>query len=340
MAKAQRSAILWCFLLVLLSTGLARAENDKPLAPGDVLDQSNWQKAEGLLPPEILEHFKQGEYASRIVDWPAGSQHWGQDFLEGTEINRSGLALDAQGSIIEKASGHQPAYVIGFPFPDVDSRDPQAPIKILWNYFYQYWYNGNSHHLVPISWIGSRGLDREAGQEVYFLYYDGQPRPLIPSSNPQNFLVQFLAVATSPADLYGTAALSWRYRSSQSRDAVWAYVPALRRVRAVSPANRSDGFLGSDLSQDDGPFFDGKPEDFTWKLVGETDTLRYSDPYSLSQDLQFHALSGGGWRLARSDAPYAGYQLPDWKGSPWAPVGMVLTKRPHWIIEGIPKARY
>ncbi|NJR44255.1 hypothetical protein HC761_02160 [bacterium] len=36
-------------------------------------------------------------------------------------------------------------------------------------------------------------------------------------------------------------------------------MPALRRVRAVSPANRSDGFLGSDMSQDDGPFFDGKP---------------------------------------------------------------------------------
>ena len=43
---------------------------------------------------------------------------------------------------------------------------------------------------------------------------------------------------------------------------MWAFVPALRRVRAVSPANRSDGYLGSDISGDDGFFFDGKPEDF------------------------------------------------------------------------------
>ena len=50
------------------------------------------------------------------------------------------------------------------------------------------------------------------------------------------------------------------------------------RVRAVSPANRSDGFLGSDMSQDDGPFFDGKPEDFEWKLVGKRDGLRIVDP--------------------------------------------------------------
>ncbi len=53
-----------------------------------------------------------------------------------------------------------------------------------------------------------------------------------------------------------------------------AFVPALRRVRQVSPANRSDGFLGSDMSQDDGPFFDGKPEDFEWKLVGDRQGLR------------------------------------------------------------------
>ena len=80
--------------------------------------------------------------------------------------------------------------------------------------------------------------------------------------NPNNFLMQFIAAATSPADLYGTTALTWRYRDSDKRDSNWVYVPALRRVRAVSPANRSDGFLGSDMSQDDGPFFDGKPEDF------------------------------------------------------------------------------
>ena len=38
---------------------------------------------------------------------------------------------------------------------------------------------------------------------------------------------------------------------------------------SVSPANRSDGFLGSDMSQDDGPFFDGKPEDFYRRSRGQ-----------------------------------------------------------------------
>ena len=89
-----------------------------------------------------------------------------------------------------------------------------------------------------------------------------------------------MATTISPADLNGTAALTWRYRDSEKRDSSWAYVPALRRVRAVSPANRSDGFLGSDMSQDDGQFFDGKPEDFTWTLKGDSDQLRFVDPLS------------------------------------------------------------
>ena len=38
--------------------------------------------------------------------------------------------------------------------------------------------------------------------------------------------------ATKPADLQGTASLTWRYRDPGKRDSQWAYVPALRRVRA------------------------------------------------------------------------------------------------------------
>jgi hypothetical protein len=36
----------------------------------------------------------------------------------------------------------------------------------------------------------------------------------------------------------------------------------------------------------------------------------------------------------------AGFQQPDWKGVPWAPVTFVLVKRPFWVIEGVPHDRY
>jgi uncharacterized protein DUF1329 len=117
------------------------------------------------------------------------------------------------------------------------------------------------------------------------------------------------------------------------------YVPALRRVRAVSPANRSDGFLGSDMSQDDGPFFDGKPEDFTWKLVGESEVLRFVDPRSFEGAKQVW-LPNGGWRSIWSNDPVVGYQDPNWKGVGWAPLQAALARRPSWIIEGVPRDRY
>ena len=148
------------------------------------------------------------------------------------------------------------------------------------------------------------------------------------------------ALVQSPADLQGTAALTWRFRDATARDQNWTYVPALRRVRAVSPANRSDGFLGSDLAQDDGQYFDGKPEDFEWKLVGETEQLVLSDESSYRGDVDLAPVPGGGWRLVWNDKPWVGYETPGWTGLKWAPTEAVLVKRPFWVVEGVPKDRY
>jgi hypothetical protein len=117
-------------------------------------------------------------------------------------------------------------------------------------------------------------------------------------------------------------------------------VPALRRVRAISPANRSDGFLGSDMCQDDGPFFTGKPEDFTWKLVGEADQLRLVDPINLEGKAGNEWLPGGGWRAIWPDMPFIGYMDPDWKGIAWAPRTAGLAQRRFYVVEGVPKDRY
>jgi hypothetical protein len=144
----------------------------------------------------------------------------------------------------------------------------------------------------------------------------------------------------APTDLNGTAALSWRYRDPAKRDSAWAFVPALRRVRAISPANRSDGFLGSDMSQDDGAFFDGKPEDFAWTLKGETDQLRFVDPLNLEGKGKEEWLPGGGWRSFWPDIAYLGYQDPNWQGAGWAPIAMALAKRRFYIVEGVPKDKY
>ena len=231
---------------------------------------------------------------------------------------------------------------MGRPFPDIRQDDPDAGYKVLWNTdLHRSTTAATAATSRNLNWVSRTGVERSAGQDVIFLYYDGQPKHYIPPANPDNLLFQFLALTLSPADLQGTAALSWRYKDPGKRDASWAYVPALRRVRAVSPTNRSDGFLGSDLSQDDGNFFDGKPEDFTWKLVGRREALRFTDPDSLAGKVQRRALPGGGWRTTfTNNDRTAGFQVKDWKGVAWAPVAAALAKRNVWVIEGTPKDQY
>jgi len=318
---------------------LAKQVNEAGLKAGDVLGKENWELAKDLLPPEILRHYKDGEYVNKIVDWPLGVYRWNPQFKAASEANGDRYVVSREGTVIEKSSGKQPPFIYGLPFPQIDPKDPNAGVKVLWNFNYEYWNEGNSHNLVMLNWVSPGSVDREAIQDVHFLYYDGQePSYRIP--NPNNFSGQFIAVATTPADLNGTAALTWRYRDSDKRDSNWVYVPALRRVRAVSPANRSDGFLGSDMSQDDGPFFDGKPEDFTWKLVGETEMLRLVDPKSFASGSTQVWLPQGGWRSVWGGAPVVGFQDPGWKGVAWAPLQAGLARRPCWIIEGLPKDKY
>ena len=267
-------------------------------------------------------------------------QNWEKEFEEGTGRNAERLTLNEAGGVVEKATGKQPERIIGFPFPGIDPKDPQAGIKIVWNYFYGAYNLGNTEVNVDLTWISRSGLDRKANLDTYFLIYDGQKETYLPGANPQNFLMQVLASVTSPQDLSGTTALTWRYRDSKKRDNVWMYMPALRRVREMSPTNRSDGFLGSELTQDDGPFFDGKPEDFTWTLVGEREMLRLADPYSLKGEGKVTPGAEGGWQGHYAPGSFIGLEEPSWKGVPWASVQPVLVKRPMWIIEGIPKDRY
>jgi len=335
----MRSALTRLALGALV--GLAAVHARAQLAPGTTLDRTTAEQAKDLLPPEILRHYQNGDYRNPVVEFSNSRWRWDDGFDEATRWNGEHLVLDEHKAPVDKATGKRPDYITGLPFPDIREDDPDAGYKVLWNVDYTYYTGGNSRNLVLLSWVSRAHLDRSAVQDVRFLYYDGQPKKYSPPTNPDNFLFQFLALSTSPADLQGTAALGYRYKDPTKRDMNWAYVPALRRVRAVSPANRSDGFLGSDTSQDDGFFFDGKPEDFTWKVTGHKEGLRFVDPDSIAGKVVRRLLPGGGWRTVSTNNDRAvGFQVKGWPGVAWAPVAAALAKRRFWILEGVPKDKY
>jgi hypothetical protein len=342
-----RNAVTAALMLAMaaLAPLTARAAEPAPaavtaLAPGTTLGPDTAHLAESLLPPEIHAHYRTGDYVNPIVAWPVDRYTWPTDFLAASGENAGRYDIAPEGHVVEKASGRQPPYILGFPFPTIEADDPTAASKIVWNYLYRTWYFGSLRAESQINMVSRTGLERRLDVTASFMYFDGVPAAERPAENPGNFLVKFLTVVAKPADVNGTAALSWRYRDPNKRDASWAYVPALRRVRATSPANRSDGFLGSDLAQDDGNFFEGKPEDFTWKLVGETDQLRIVDPLNLEGKSKNEWVKEGGWNAIWSDIPFIGYMDPAWKGAAWAPRTAALANRRFWVVEGVPKDRY
>jgi hypothetical protein len=97
------------------------------------------------------------------------------------------------------------------------------------------------------------------------------------------------------------------------------------------------------MSQDDGSYFDGKPEDFTWKLVGEGEMLVLMDRAALmNKECHIARLPSGGFEGKDGLLPRFAYQTKDFSGLAWRPLEseFVLVKRPVWFVEGTPKDKY
>jgi len=315
----------------------ARAAGD--LREGDLLGPETASAARDLLPDEILAHYERGEYINPIIELGKPGQRPldnPPEFVAASRQNRGRYRLSDTGSLVEATSGRQPAFVLGLPFPEIDAADPQAGAKIVWNHFYAIWYRGDYHFLTEIVMTGRRGVERRILTDVQQRMYDGTPEAR-ERANPANLLLQTIATVVSPADLAGTVSLTWRYRDPTQRDALWTYIPGLRRARQVSPLNRSDGFLGSDVCMDDGPFFDGKAEDFSYRLLERRDQLVLVDPFSVRGEAELIPVPGGGWRTVWKPVPRIGADDPAWRGAPWAPVSAALARRPVWVVEVKPR---
>jgi hypothetical protein len=302
-------------------------------------------QAQGLLPDEFLSRYQKGQFMHRVAVPKPGTLLLDPEWLAAGKENEGKYTINEQGSIREVATGKEPAFIWGVPFPTIDPKDPKVGLKIAWNFFYQSYILGDDENLVALAWIANSGtLERQLKTNVIQKFFDGQKPFRLPKENPLNLLFQQFVQVKYPADVEGTVSLTWRYRDTR-RDSNWAYVPALRRVRQVSPSNRSDGSFGSDMSQDDGSYFDGKPEDFEWNFKGDGEELFLLDKASVVDGVEdIRALPKGGWRAVYPDKPRFAYELKDRPAGlvPWAPLPdrYVLVKRPVWIVEVVPKDKY
>jgi hypothetical protein len=321
-------------LCVLLCTASPASAD---VSPGDVIDQTNWQKVQGLLPLPALDWVKKGEFVLRIgtLNYDP-TAYWTEAVVKSRETNKGKYALDPEGVIVDAATGESPKSIAGEPFPEVDLQEPQCAYKIMHNRLFYGYTLGNIDYPFVASWVGEGGYEREVW--AAFLQYPMVGSPAVAKAkNPKGIERYSIVRVLSPYDIAGTNVMTWRYLDGR-QDMTYGYVPAIRRVRRMSPANRSDAFIGTDMCVDDAYGFDGKISSVNWKLVKQTEGLF---PFLSERPQTLVQNERGEWTTTKSIKPVVyGYEKEGWQGAPWAPTNLVWVKRKVIVLEIQPKDPY
>ncbi|MEW6442795.1 MAG: DUF1329 domain-containing protein [bacterium] len=326
--RTARQAALFMMIFFTIAFTAPGASSD--VSPGDLIGPANSEKAAGLLPGPVLEWVKKGDLLQVAALGFEPADFYPADALPSLTENLGKYDVNEDDLIVETKTGKLPKFVAGIPFPKIDPADPKAGAKIMYDKFYYNLCAGSGRAPYELRWIPRKGgVEREISGETLFCPMDGyagvkgQPNP--------DGIEKFMVVRVlAPYDVAGTNTLLWRYRDNRP-DSTFAYVPAIRRMRQMSPANRSDAFLGTDLCLDDAWGYDGKVSAFSWKLLRVQEALvpfGDADPQPLVTD------GRGRWQNARTikDIVY-GYQKQGWTGSPWFPTNIVWAKRPVYVLE-------
>ncbi|MEJ2097916.1 MAG: DUF1329 domain-containing protein [Deltaproteobacteria bacterium] len=334
--KRYRMAVPLVVLCVLLCVP-PQASAD--VSPGEIIDKTNWEEADGLVPEPLLNWVKNGRLVLDLgkLNYDP-SIYWPKHVLEALQGNIGKYDIDEEGWIVETATGNPAEHIVGFPFPKIEMDDPRAGEKIIHNKAYTWYFFADFWLTYQILWIGSSsGLERTVSQKVQQKSYQGWPG-ISELRNPDGLEKSHIGLAVAPADLKGIAILTWRYVSPEKQDSTFGYVPAIRRVRQMSPANRSDAIAGSDMCADDGNGYDGKVQAFEWKLLRQQEAIvAYIDenPQALEQN------EYGEW-CTTNRQKYAGFgfEKEGWQGVTWAPTDYVWVRRPVYVLEMRSKDKY
>jgi hypothetical protein len=308
------------------------------VSPGEVIDKTNWERIEGLVPQALVNWVKKGDFILEVDALAYTPRDYFPVYArKAFEENAGRYEVDDQDGMVDVKTGKSPEHIVGLPFPKVDPEDPKLPQKIMYNALYMQYILGNLRFPFQNIYIGRGGYEREISclwQQAAMDGYPGAEK----LRNPDRVEKYTILLVREPFDLAGTSIMLWRYLNPGKQDSTFGYIPAIRRVRRMSPANRSDALLGSDFSVDDANGFDGKITAFEWKTIGYREML---GPSLGTQPVRVVKNDEGEWDTTRNiPALTYGYQKEGWQGASWAPVNLKWVKRPAYLVEMKPKDPY
>ena len=209
--------------------------------------------------------------------------------------------------------------------------------KILWNMNSGLWSKSLIEYHFRLLWLKQGKAWRNVRGSFLRVY----PWMLDPNFKlPQMFREKFSFYYPEP--LHGLSWLTFRFQNADE-DLVWAYSPAIQKVRQLTSSNRSDSLITSGLAADDFLAFSSNPTFSNAKALARLVTLvPFPSPVVANLDDKLQPCyrlpnpgSGG------SDQALWNFETPKFPGAAdWLPIKAVWVPREVYKIEVTTKDPY
>ena len=230
------------------------------LPEGTIISAENIDKVKG----DTFEGHPIASLLTERMEWRIRNNGWKLPLAKAKEIPLDpkwvkASQANAGKTKINKETCQVDGWGAGQPFPDVDEKAPQAAEKIMWN-----WHLGqlsgdvaNVPFFTQVLIDGTKGVHAEPVAEFTRYSMKGRLAGATVEGDGSERGRQLLYFK-SPADMKGLGTFTIMYDSIKVND-VWAYIPAVRRVRRLSGGAWMDPIGSSDQLQDDLEIFNARP---------------------------------------------------------------------------------
>jgi Protein of unknown function (DUF1329) len=245
---------------------------DEKLFNQDVIETYGW---EGKSVDEIKDLIPQSMYI--VMKSP---DDWGPKKINLTAfIPPSGPLWDRFKEVTEKFKGQAKIdekgwienYTAGTPFPN-----PKNGLELFWNYKKRFSEDDRVFSVVTII-TNRKGQVRYQTSDGNLIFFDGRLTDgdnHLYTPNPKNYARMDVYANAHPYEMQGTLSFIAQIDDPEKEDSFWLYLPALRRVRRLSAAQRTDRLPGGqDLMWENFDTFNGNAVNYNYKLLGKKEMI-------------------------------------------------------------------
>jgi hypothetical protein len=288
-----------------ITTWLNQVVTMDPPAAGTVVTDTNLDLVRPFMPPGYVDEFSYS--GSSITIQETKKYPLFKAYQDATNKYAGQPTLGAGGELEN--------YQAGQPFSNEQiaaASAEHAGLMVAWNNIYRWQFTGYQVSKLAMTYIdqgdgkngkkessygieGDGRIERRVIQEFHRVYLsnlamlpkDGY-KMKVPSAADKYFkdYIEF----SDPFDIAGMKFVVERAQDAHADDQVNVYSPTERRVRRYSAKERSDSFMGSEVTLDDFDGFAGRVLDYQWdylgtkKLLDVIDTegkpIRFGGPFS------------------------------------------------------------